>query len=188
MRLVWVVIPLVLFSIVGIQESFEAFFQSPKYQLESGIAPEDIICREDLILVLRINGNPVCVTERTAERISERLDWKIIQKNVTEEISITKSQPQEQNNTFPGSNGKIVFISDRDGNWEIYTMNADGSEQTRLTINNSDDQFPSWSPDGTKIVFVSDRHGYLEIYTMNADGSGQTRLTTNPTNDKNPDW
>ena len=43
-------------------------------------------------------------------------------------------------------NGKIAFISERDGNPEVYVMNADGSEQTRLTNNKSNDQDPYWSP------------------------------------------
>jgi hypothetical protein len=44
--------------------------------------------------------------------------------------------------TFPGENGKIMFFSDRDGNAEIYTMNPDGSEQTRLTENDASDLEP----------------------------------------------
>ena len=79
----------------------------------------------------------------------------------------------------PRINGKIAFNSDRDGNWEIYVMNPDGSGQTRLTNNNYNDKWPSWSPDGTKIAFSRDLNGNWEIYTMNADGSGQTRLTNN---------
>ena len=58
---------------------------------------------------------------------------------------------------FPGANGKILFVSDRDGNNEIYVMNADGTGQTRLTFNAANDNNPKWSPDSTKIVFTSDR-------------------------------
>jgi len=79
----------------------------------------------------------------------------------------------------PRINGKIAFNSDRDGNWEIYVMNPDGSGQTRLTNNNYNDKWPSWSPDGTKIAFSRDLNGNWEIYAMNADGSGETRLTNN---------
>src|ERR687888_72816 len=78
--------------------------------------------------------------------------------------------------TFPGVNGKIAFSSFRDGNYEIYTMNADGSDQTRLT---KEDFYPFWSPDGTKILFSSFRDGNYEIYVMNADGSDQLNLTNN---------
>ena len=51
---------------------------------------------------------------------------------------------------FPGTNGKIAFRSDRDGNYEIYSMNADGTGQTRLTNNTAFDAVPVWSPDGTQ--------------------------------------
>ena len=53
--------------------------------------------------------------------------------------------------------GKIAFTSDRDGNYEIYSMNADGTGQTRLTTDLSDDEFSSWSPDGSKLAFFSNR-------------------------------
>jgi Tol biopolymer transport system component len=76
---------------------------------------------------------------------------------------------------------QIGFTSARDGNAEIYLMNADGSNQTRLTKNAGDDVHPRWSPDGTKIVFVYGfGDGRYEIYLMNADGSNQTPLTDSP--------
>ncbi len=78
---------------------------------------------------------------------------------------------------------RIVFHSDRDGNEEIYAMNADGDGETRLTANGERDRNPTWSPDGSKIAFESNRDGNLEIYVMNADGSGVTRLTSNDATD-----
>jgi TolB protein len=90
--------------------------------------------------------------------------------------------------TFPGINGKIAFTSNRDGNFEIYVMNSDGSGETRLTIGAASEDSPAWSPDGNKIAFVSDRDGNREIYVMNADGSGEKRLTNNPAVDDSPAW
>jgi Tol biopolymer transport system component/subtilisin family serine protease len=74
---------------------------------------------------------------------------------------------------------KIVFQSTRDGQSEIYVMNADGSEQTRLTNNSASDTAPAWSPDGTKILFTSlrDGTGNPALYVMNADGSNPVRVT-----------
>jgi Tol biopolymer transport system component len=71
---------------------------------------------------------------------------------------------------------------------EILTMNADGSDQVRLTENNFQDALASWSPDGTKIAFNSNRDLDHEIYVMDADGSNQTRLTFSPREDAHPMW
>lgn len=84
--------------------------------------------------------------------------------------------------------GKIAFASDRDGNFEIYLMDADGGGQTRLTENPGEDFSPTWSPDGMRLAFVSTRDGNAEIYVMNADGTGQTRLTDNAASDISPVW
>ena len=50
--------------------------------------------------------------------------------------------------------GKIAFTSNRDGSYEIYVMNPDGTGQTRLTYTYEDEFYPSWSPDGLKIVLA----------------------------------
>ena len=85
--------------------------------------------------------------------------------------------------------GKIAFDSDRDGNLEIYMMNADGTGQTRLTNDSAYDSFPAWSPDGSRIAFGADRgEGRPNIYVMSADGVGQTGLTTDPAQDGVPAW
>jgi TolB protein len=88
----------------------------------------------------------------------------------------------------PGAEGLIAFDTDRDGNTEVYRMNADATAQTRLTNNPASDQNPAWSPDGNRIAFASTRDGNSEIYVMSLDGSGQTRLTNNAAIDANATW
>ena len=84
--------------------------------------------------------------------------------------------------------GRIAFTSQRDGNAEIYAMNADGSGLTRLTNNSAGDSHPDWSPDGRKIAFASTRDGgENDIYVMNADGSGVERITTDNSSGS-PSW
>jgi Tol biopolymer transport system component len=83
---------------------------------------------------------------------------------------------------------RIAFSSNRDGNDDLYVMNADGSSQTRLTNHPAHDGGPVWSPDGRLIAFDSGRDGYADIYVMNADGSSQTRLTTDRTRGMWPVW
>jgi hypothetical protein len=67
-------------------------------------------------------------------------------------------------------------------------MDADGSNQTRLTQDPAGDWSPAWSPDGSRIVFQSDRDGNADIYVMHADGSNQTRLTRHAAGDWSAAW
>ncbi|MAS33631.1 MAG: hypothetical protein CL610_06480 [Anaerolineaceae bacterium] len=80
--------------------------------------------------------------------------------------------------TAQASNDRIVFMSDRDGNREIYTMNPDGTDVQRLTNNEAQDLQPTWSPDKSQIAFVSNRDGYFAVYIMNAAGSNQRQIST----------
>ena len=96
--------------------------------------------------------------------------------------------PTATSTPIGGGTGKIIFGSNRDGNSEIYVMNANDSGETNLSDNSNNDYNPVWSPDGRKIAFISDRDGNGEIYVMNPDGSGQTNLSNDSGYDINPVW
>ncbi|MBI2266317.1 MAG: PD40 domain-containing protein [Armatimonadetes bacterium] len=83
---------------------------------------------------------------------------------------------------------RVIFLSSRDGNSEIYSMNAKGENQTRLTHDPSEDGDPSLSLDHGWIAFSSKRDGNFEIYRMNMDGTGLMRLTNDPGMDWAPSW
>ena len=70
----------------------------------------------------------------------------------------------------PLSSEKIVFSSNRDGNWEIYIMNPDGTRQERLTYDRAVDYEPVISPTGNRILFTSNRAGTRDLYLMDVDG------------------
>ena len=79
-------------------------------------------------------------------------------------------------------------VSTGDGDLEIFVMDADGFNRTRLTNNDASDDQISWSPDGKKLVFVSDRDGDAEIYVMKSDGSKLEQLTSNQVREEQPVW
>lgn len=88
----------------------------------------------------------------------------------------------------PGANGRIVFQTNRDGNAEIYAMNADGTNRVNLTRHSGEDINPRWAADGRRIVFASNRDGNHEIYVMNSDGTSVTQVTQIDTNNRWPSW
>lgn len=76
--------------------------------------------------------------------------------------------------------GEIAFVSERDGNFEIYLMSSDGSNARNLTRHPAADYSLAWSPDGERLAFISDRSGKPEIYAMDVDGSHVVQLTDDP--------
>jgi TolB protein len=72
---------------------------------------------------------------------------------------------------------QIAFMSQRDGNWEIYVVSLDGTGLRRLTYQAANDGLPAWSPDGRHIAFVSDREGQWAVWALDVQGaSGRAGL------------
>ncbi len=84
--------------------------------------------------------------------------------------------------------GRIAFASDRDGNADIYIMDADGGQPVNITNSESQDFEPTWSPDGTRLAFssIADRAG--DIYVISASGGDRQQLTDHPAIDSTPRW
>ncbi len=83
-----------------------------------------------------------------------------------------------ERDTAPSGFGtRVAYMSDRDGNWEVYALDMNGgAAPIRLTQNPAQDGLPTWSPDGKSIAFVSNRGGAWAIWVMNANGSNQRKL------------
>ena len=103
--------------------------------------------------------------------------------------NLTNNSADDSNPAWSPDGARIAFDSDRDGDGEIYVMNADGTGVVNLTNNSAFDGLPTWSSDGTKVAFVSGRDpGNPEIYAMNADGTGAVNLTNDGWWDSEPAW
>jgi TolB protein len=93
--------------------------------------------------------------------------------------------------TFPGENGKIVFVSDRSGSWQLYTIDSDGRNMTQITDlakTDFDGWLPSFSPDGKQIAFCYVSGDAVEIFVINPNGSGMKQLTNDGGFDCFPHW
>jgi hypothetical protein len=101
--------------------------------------------------------------------------------------STLKKNVANENNTK--KERKILFVSNRDGNDEVYAMNADGSNVVRLTFNTVPDGRATWSSNEQHIAFASGIIGDRDIYVMNANGNGLRNITNTAGKDEDwPEW
>ena len=104
--------------------------------------------------------------------------------------ALTNNTEPDVDPSWSHDSRRIAFQSERDGNWEIYSMFANGNSPTNLTNAGCADRAPAYSPSsGTvKIAFASDRYGDYELFTMAPDGSDLVQLTSNGEDDMRSAW
>ncbi|MBI5116123.1 PD40 domain-containing protein [Candidatus Poribacteria bacterium] len=108
---------------------------------------------------------------------------------------LTEHLALDYNAVFSPDGRQIAFVSERDGNMELYTIRSDGKGLQRLSDDFALDDHPAWSPDGKRIAFVSTRQpattpgqAWSAVYVMNADGSRVLRLSPSNVADYSPAW
>ncbi len=97
------------------------------------------------------------------------------------------SGPLTAYGSFPGTNGRLAFASDRDGGMAIYTANPDGTDVVKVPTAGLEAADPDWSPNGRRIAFASRDVAAGGIYVVDVDGSNLTRLTAQA-DDRRPAW
>ncbi len=94
------------------------------------------------------------------------------------QTNLTNNPANDEEPSWSPDGMRIAFVSDRDGNKEIYTMSADGSDPMRLTSELGNDRSPVWSPNGSQIAFVFDRDSGA-LFAVSADGSETRNISGN---------
>lgn len=124
----------------------------------------------------------------------------VMNANGTGEVNISNNGYRDIGPSWSPDGTRIVFASDQGDAFatytEIYTMDPDGTDRTRLTVNHGEhDYLARWSPDGTKITWTRDDasnpqfySAALDVWIMNANGSGQANLTNHGRGDANAVW
>lgn len=105
-------------------------------------------------------------------------DICIVNRDGTNLINLTNNEAEDWHPEVSPDDKQVVFMSDRTGVHQIYTMDIDGSNQKQLTNEAFDCWYPSWSPDGSQLIFLTGDPDKDEkqIYIMNKDGSGMKKL------------
>ncbi len=127
--------------------------------------------------------------ERIAFLSGTAADIALINANGAGLTALTQNMEIEDDTLMWSPQGThLIFVSQRDGNREIYTVNVTSGAVLNLSRHPGSDYNPRWSPDGTQIAFISNRDGDSEIFVMDRIGGSVQQVTVNTSFDTSPAW
>lgn len=157
----------------------------------TGLTQLTTFSRADRYAAWSPNGKKLAFTSKRSG--SEDI-WVIDVQNVLQgtgnpnPVNLTQSPSRDRYPMWSPDGKKLTFNTDRDGNFEIYTMNADGSNPRNVSNSPSTEGLADWSPDGKSLVFYSDRPGNKDVFRMPLATGQWTNLTKNPASDEFCTW
>lgn len=111
----------------------------------------------------------------------------LIEPDGSNAVNLTNHPSADKYGSWSPDGTKVLFQSNRSGNFQLFIIDIDSGELTQLTDNEGDNIHGDWSVNN-QIVFISDRDGEYELFTMNADGTDQRQITFNEDKDVLPSW
>jgi TolB protein len=175
-------------------ENFYAFIQS-RGNLNLKLVIRD--ARQNREAIFDPGGGFASLRRPTFAPDGSRVAFSIPAGNGSEIVTVNRQGQDRKTLTQGGLNNwpawspdgqRIAFCSSRDGDYDLYVMNADGTDVRRILKSPGLEARPSWSPDGKRLAFTSNRDGNYEIYVCNGDGSKLRRITNNPERDDYAAW
>ena len=102
---------------------------------------------------------------------------------------MTFAPSEDRHPSWAPDGSRIAFASDKDGDFDLYTVDENGENRTRMTNSSGDDVQPDWSPDGSKIAFASDQASAVhQVYWMDVKTGHQQKLTQSNFDTRYPRW
>jgi Tol biopolymer transport system component len=133
------------------------------------------------------SGDLIVFSAYSADLSSSTIN--IINSGGGNELEIVRSERAHNNRPrFSPDGSRIVFESDRDGNFHVYVARVDGSDQRRVTGEDMEETRPSWSPDGQRILFSGRANGVYQLFEVNLDGTGLRQLTDTPLHKRSAEY
>jgi Tol biopolymer transport system component len=156
--------------------------------LKNGMVSTCLVVALLLIVVLVPQAVPPAAAELAPEQAQRRMAGRIEPLPYLDRAEDTLRAESPQAPDSLASWSKLTFQSFRDGGWEIYRADGDGSNQVRLTRNDVSDIQPELDRGASRIAFATYRTNNYYLYAMNEDGSGKTQLTFTTAHEVNPAW